>query len=149
MLGQKAGIRPTADLQAAEARYDGGAIRAEETPKAQARAKTAAAWTAKLVDGPHLRLNLTGKVQVEFDPRTVFPLPPQGVVYPANKIGDEWGSLIVDGGVLIAEDWSWAQVKAPATPGDRKGDGWTLTLNPGWALVPDARTGDLVVRKAP
>jgi hypothetical protein len=149
VLGQKAGIKPTADLAAAEARYGGAAIRAEETPKAQARAKAAAAWTAKLIDGPHLRFALTGKVQVEFDPRTVFPLPPHGVVYPANKIGDEWGSLVVDGGVLIAEDWSWAQVKAPAAPGERKGDGWTLTLNPGWELVPDARTGDLVAKKAP
>lgn len=149
VLGEVAGVKPTADLKAAEARYGGPAIRAEETPKAEARAKAAAAWTAKLVDGPQLRFALTGKVQVEFDPRTVFPLPPHGTVYPANKISDEWGSLIVDGGVLVDDNWSSAQVKAPAAPGDRKGDGWTLTLNPGWALVPDARLGDLVAKRTP
>jgi hypothetical protein len=149
VLAEKAGVRPAADLAAAEARYGGPAIRAEETPKAEARARAAAAWTAKLVDGPHLRLPLTANVQVEFDPRTVFPLPPHGTVYPANKIGDEWGSLVVDGGVLVADNWSSAQVKAPASPAERKGGGWTLTLNPGWELAPDARSGDLVVRKTP
>jgi hypothetical protein len=149
VLMQKAAVKPTADIKAAEARYGGPAIRAEETPKAEARAKAAAAWTAKLVDGPHLRFGLTGKVQVEFDPRTVFPLPPHGTVYPANKISDEWGSLVVDGGVLVDDSWGSAQVKAPASPDARKGDGWTLTLNPGWALVPDARAGDWVVKKVP
>lgn len=148
VLGAAAGVKPTADLKAAEARYGGPAIRAEETPKAEARAKAAAAWTAKLVDGPRLRFSLTGKVQVEFDPRTVFPLPPHGIVYPANKISDEWGSLVVDGGVLVDDSWSSAQVKAPASADQRKGDGWTLTLSPGWTLVPDGRSGDLLVKKA-
>jgi hypothetical protein len=148
-LGQAADVLPSSDLAAAEARYGGPAVRAEETPKAEARAKAAAAWTAKLVDGPHLRLPMSAKVQVEFDPRTVFPLPPHGTVYPANKIGDAWGALVVDGGVLVDDNWSAAQVAAPATPADRKGDGWTLTLNPGWDLVPDARPGDLVVKQTP
>jgi hypothetical protein len=149
VLGAAAGVTATADLEAAEARYGGAAIRAQETPRAQARAEAAAAWTAKLVDGPHLRLALTGRVQVEFDPRTVFPLPPHGAVYPANRISDEWGSLVVDGGVLVAGDWAWAQVKAPASADGRKGDGWTLTLAPGWELAPGERAGDWVVRKAP
>jgi hypothetical protein len=50
-------------------------------------------------------------------------------------------------GALMKADWSALVVSALAvtTGSALTGDGWTLTLNPGWSIVPDARSGDFTL----
>jgi hypothetical protein len=59
----------------------------------------------------------------------------------------------VTGGALLKPDWSAVVVAVPSRPSPSstraiRGDGWTLTLAPGWSVEPDARPGDLTVRGA-
>lgn len=44
-------------------------------------------------------------------------------------------------------DWSALVVVVPAVSVGSTviGDGWTLTLKPGWKIVPDARASDLTL----
>ncbi|MBC7893853.1 MAG: hypothetical protein H7066_00480, partial [Cytophagaceae bacterium] len=76
----------------------------------------------------------------------------QSTVYPAGTFSGAWGTLVVErGGALVWNDFSTVRVGAPSPlPGesDRKvsGDGWTLTLNGGWALRADpGKPGSLQV----
>ena len=48
---------------------------------------------------------------------------------------------------LMKPDWSALVVVVPAVSVGSTviGDGWTLTLKPGWKIVPDARASDLTL----
>jgi len=76
-----------------------------------------------------------------------------GTVYLTARVTDQWGVLEVTEGVLVSRDragrMSEARVPAAATAvsGSMNGDGWILTLNEGWKVVPGARTGDVLVAK--
>jgi hypothetical protein len=98
---------------------------------------------ARLVDGPVARLAFL-HMHIAFDPNTVQPIGAPGTVYPTLRVVDDWGVLEVTGGALI-NDWKAVVVPAPASAsaGAAAGDGWTLTLAPGWRLEPDERSGDL------
>lgn len=145
------GLRPGSDLgallhhaigdaalppvEAVRDRYGFAGIRSEEAAKAQAHARQAAHWRTVLVDGPVLRLPLID-MRIEFNPQTVFALPPLGTVYPMATIRDAWGTLTVTQGVLIAQDWTSASVAGPGAGrgNDYAGAGWSLTLSPGWIV---------------
>jgi hypothetical protein len=67
------------------------------------------------------------------------------------QVIDGWGSIQVDGGALMAPDWSLLTVAAPAdgaAGGKLHGKGWTLELAPGWKLTPGARKGDFTLSQA-
>lgn len=150
--GWRHGLRPYSDLGAllwhaagdpslpdptvAGQRYGEEAIRREETTIREAHDQQAAQWRAQLVDGPRLRLPLV-HMNIEFDPRTLFPLPPHGTVYPHAILRDDWGTLTVERGVLLAGDWKTATVAGPASAVDGRyqGAGWTLDLAADWELA--------------
>jgi hypothetical protein len=134
--------RPDADRAAAS--YGGTALRAAEDARAAERDAAVRRYRARLVDGPVATLRLFD-MHIAFDPNTVQPIGAPGSVYPTLRIVDDWGVLEVTGGALIKADWSAVVIPAPASAsaGIATGDGWTLSLAPGWRLEPDERPGDL------
>ena len=139
------------DVTKLAARYDGPALLASERARAEARAKQAAQYTAQLVTGPVLKLPLK-HMKVQFNPTNLMPLADAGTVYPTMHVIDDWGSVQVTGGALMASDWTQVTVAAPdgnAPTSKLHGKGWTLDLAPGWQLMPGARKGDFTVGHGP
>ena len=135
-------------IESRTARYDDGTLRHSEERRDESRQARLAAFKARLVDGPVLLLPLD-KSNYQFNPQTLVPLEGVGTVYPTMRLTDTWGSLEVDrDGALIRETGHLASVTAVgADPSGASGSGWRLALNPGWAVQPGERQGDLVVVK--
>jgi hypothetical protein len=129
---------PAREAKAAGQRYFYAALAAEEHDAERRRADQARHWSEILLKGPVLRLPMA-KMQVRFDPNTLFPLPPHGTVYPSFELIDEWGSLKTDTGLLIDKKWSSAVLPASAKD--------NVSLKPGWSWKPGKRKGDLVAAK--
>ncbi len=129
------------------ARYGLAEVEAEEAARAQRQAEIVAALRARLVDGPVLSVPVNG-ASFSFDPNRVTPLPPQGAVYGVIRAAARWGVLEVRAGGLLSNDWSRLSVAhagiQPMADGFQ-GEGWTLTLKPGWVLQPGARSGDWTI----
>ena len=130
------------------ARYDDGTLRDAEERRDESRRARLAAFRARLVDGPVLLLPLD-KSNYQFNPQTLIPLEGYGTVYPTMRLTDTWGALEVQrDGTLIRESDHLASVTAVgADASGASGDGWRLVLNPGWAVQPGQRRGDLIVVK--
>jgi hypothetical protein len=138
------------DVEKLAARYDGAALLASEGARAEVRARLAAQYKAKLVSGPVLTLPLK-HMKVQFNPSNLVPLGNAGTVYPTMQVIDDWGSITVDDGALMASDWTLLTVAAPdadANKGELHGQGWTMTLAPGWQVVPGTRKGDRTIAAA-
>ncbi len=162
-LAAALGARPPAARAlgpAARARaeaYGWAEVDRAEAARDSARAPAVAGYRARLVDGPTLTLRQGGgALSWSFDPSALVGLDLRTTVYPSGSFTGPWGTLAVErGGVLVANDLSELRVAAPPAAGDGaarqvRGDGWTLTLAPGWALGPDpARPGGVVVSEAP
>jgi len=108
------------------AQYGGASIRAEEDARAETKRQEKAALRARFVDGPVLTLPL-GQMQLVFDPNRVQPLDDLGTIYASIEIADAWGKIVVKNGAMVTADWKRLIVPM--------GDGYTLTLNDGWAVV--------------
>lgn len=151
LLGAAVGFTAPEDPVAVFARtaalYGGQAVADEELAAQQERAGLTTRWSDRLVSGPVLRLPLEN-IRVSFDPNTLQPLPPHGVVYPTATITDVWGVLTVTDGALIDSDWSAATVTAPDDAESLSGDGWSLDLADGWRVAPGERDGDFVLEPA-
>jgi len=140
---------PAGALQTRVARYDDGALRASEVQREQQRLMRLATYRAALVDGPVLVLPLT-HANFRFNPQTLVSLDGVGTIYPTLGLSDDWGTLTVEReGALVLADKSRASVPAPAAASATRGDGWTLSLKPGWRMVPGARAGDWRVAQDP
>jgi len=127
--------------------YDDGGLRKAELAREATRQARLAVFRAKLVEGPVLSIPLV-RAHRQFRPPTLVPLGDLGVVYPTVRFSDVWGVLEVEDGpgALLSKDMRRATVSAVGVAaGGAKGDGWVLTLNPGWSVKPGARAGDLVV----
>ncbi len=148
LLAGAAGIDATvpADLDARARRYDpDDRVRQAEQARERERQARLAAWRAQLVEGPVLVLPLA-RSRFQFNPQTLAALDGVGTVYPTLRLADAWGELLVDGGAaLVHADRKHATVALPRGGDGRRGDGWTLALEPGWSLVPGERDGDLTV----
>lgn len=142
-------IVDTRELEARAASYDGVTLHAAEVERDRTRRALIAQYRAVLLEGPVLTLKLL-HMKVQFNPRNLVPLVPEGTVYPRLRVTDDWGELEANEGALLKSDWSAVSVAAPTEVLDAfaRGHGWTLTLNPGWKIVPGARTGDLTVAPA-
>ena len=136
----------TRELEARAASYDGAALYAAEVERDRERRALIAHYRAVLVEGPVLTLKLL-RMKVQFNPRTLVPLAPEGTVYPGLRVTDDWGVLEAKQGALLRPDWSAVHVPAPSETGGTtlSGEGWTLSLNPGWKVVPGKRPGDLAL----
>ena len=144
----QAGIPPNIEqaIAAYAARYDGPALHSAEVERDRARQQRLAIARRRFIDGPTLTLALR-HMNVQFDPRNLQPLGDAGTVYPTIHISDDWGILDATNGALMKPDWSAIILEAPPTAADSvvRGDGWSLTLKPGWSVVPAARAGDFVL----
>lgn len=134
------------DIPARAARYDDGALRRAEVARNEARLARLAGFEARLIDGPVLVLPLK-RSNFQFNPQTLVPLEGRGMIYPTMRLTDRWGSLTVEsGGALIHDQPRQATVSATAADAQAaRGEGWTLSLNPGWTITPGPRPGDLQV----
>lgn len=134
------------DLAARSRRHDAdGSLRAAEEARERDRTARLAAWRATLVEGPVVVLPL-GKASFQFNPQTLAALDGVGTVYPTLRLRDAWGELVVDGGVALVHADRKRAVVARARGGDPlAGEGWSLSLAPGWRLAPGGRDGDLTV----
>lgn len=137
------------EIEARAARYDGATLMASERARATAHAHRVAGYTALLVTGPVLQLPLK-HMKVQFNPGNLLPLGDAGTVYPTMHVSDDWGTIDVDDGALLAGDWSRLSVALPT--GKLRGEtlhgkGWTVRLAPGWQALPGKRAGDLTVQR--
>jgi len=149
-LANATGFVPPADLAgevaAAAARYGGGDLAAAEDQRAATRARSVAAYRARLVAGPVIVLRADQMFR-SFDPNALVPLGENGTVYPTGTFRADWGALTVDSaGALVAPDNREVRVPAPPAVDTAAavvaGNGWRLELRPGWRLRPGPRQGD-------
>jgi hypothetical protein len=128
-----------------------------EAARDSARAPAMREYRARLADGPAITLTQSrDSLSWSYDPTELVGFDLASAVYPSGNFSAAWGKLTVDhGGVLVQNDFSRIRVGAPQSPiatdaREIKGDGWTLMLNPGWALRPDpSRAGSYIAIKAP
>lgn len=148
LLAEGYGLTPAdlGDIAGRATRYDDGALRRAEVERDEARRAQLARFKERLIDGPVLILPLE-HANRQFNPQTLIPLEGHGMIYPTLRLTDRWGSLVVEsGGALIHDAPSQATVSARGADGrTASGDGWTLTLEPGWSIAPGPRPDDLQV----
>jgi|SRR4249919_2636593 len=112
--------------------YGGDAIRSEEHARAMKRVAVLDAATTQTSETKGLRLPLA-RIQLDFDPNRVYPMPDGSSVYDKITLTSDWGSLQSEGApVRIEQDWKAVFVPWP-TP-----RGMTLKLASGWSATPDA-----------
>jgi len=156
ILAQALDITLPGDLSRAAhqraAAYDGPAVISEENELAEARREMVAQQRARLVDGPLLILPCGPDMRYTFNPNAVMGLD-ESTLYGTVRVSDAWGILEVSQGALMTRNDAGSvadfRVPAPSDPAGRKldGDGWMLTLNEGWKLVPASRPGDYTLAR--
>jgi hypothetical protein len=142
LLMTAAGLRPSDDLTAAD-RHGGPSLRAAEEKRDAEHKARVAGLRRRFVDGPVLVLPNAGG---SFTSLGVTALPGAGTVYPNVRVTAEWGHLEA-ASALRSSDRSRLILPAPAKVEGTAltGDGWTLTLAPGWLARPGPRAGDFEV----
>ena len=105
-----------------------------------------ARYRALLIDGPVLELPLQS-INFSFDPNSLVPLERAGTLYPTLTASDWWGSVQATTGALISPDFKRLTLPKPDPANLMTGQGWTLTLKPGWTIVPCKRLGDYIAVK--
>jgi hypothetical protein len=128
-----------------------------EAARDSARAPAMREYRARLADGPTITLTQSrDSLSWSYDPTEIVGFDLSSAVYPSGNFSAAWGKLAVEhGGVLVQNDFSRIRVGAPQTrmrldAREIEGDGWTLTLNPGWVLRPDpSQVGCYIAVKAP
>ncbi|MFT3878090.1 MAG: alpha/beta hydrolase [Gemmatales bacterium] len=135
------------ELELRAERYQSKQLKAKEEEREKLRLLEVAKAKVRYVDGPVLILPLV-KMQYSFTYANLIPIDGIGIVYPTMHITDEWGALDATKGALLGSDFKTARVPAPTSKDDAiAGDGWKLTLKPGWRLVPGSRQGDYTLKK--
>ncbi len=136
----------TADVAAAAERYDGAALRTAEEARDRAQQVRVAELRRRFVDGPVLTMPAAGSGSS--DTTGSVGIPDVGTVFFRNfTLSAQWGRLNADNGVLRAADGITLSVPVtkPLEGTTLQGDGWTVTLNPGWIVQPAARPGSFTI----
>ena len=139
---------PTIDVTVAAARYDGATLRTMEEARDRTQQTRVAELRKRFVDGPVLTMPAGGSGTS--DTRDSVGIPGIGIVFFHNFTRSaQWGRLNADGGVLRSADGTTLSVPvtAPLEGATIRGDGWTVTLNPGWVLRPATRPGSFVIAR--
>jgi hypothetical protein len=144
------------DLRAAtEARlsaYGGKELAAAEDQALAKRQGEAAALRARFVEGPVLDIPVARGFNYAYDPEGKIAIGGVGTVYAYARVVAEWGTLVAEKGALLPmKDGVVTGVRVPAPKNASArpvvGEGWTLTLKPGWTLAAGERKGDWVLRQ--
>jgi hypothetical protein len=149
MLTAALNVTPTANEAAASARYGGVEIHAAEQTRAEQRRVVVRELQRRFVDGPILLVPSGGGAT--FNAVGATPIPGAGTVYvlPYNAKG-AWGTLDAPKGVLIADD-DTRRVPGPVRidGATLTGDGWVVTVAPGWTVRRGPRSGDYQIVREP
>lgn len=148
LLGRAAKVTPQPDPDAAALRYGGPELRAHEVERAAERTQRVAALRARFVDGPLVIVpRVSGGMLVTTG---ATPIPGAGIVYREYRLTAPWGTIAATDGLLDANDGT-LRVPGPWTVEGNtfRGDGWVVTVNPGWSVQPGERSGDARVVRAP
>ncbi|HZT41262.1 MAG TPA: hypothetical protein VFA07_03690 [Chthonomonadaceae bacterium] len=119
-----------------------------EDKREREREHAIAEYRRILVTGPVLELPLA-HMNFSFNPNEVVPLGDEGNVYPTTTISDTWGTIEAQKGARINKTFSAAYVSAPTSADHLAGDGWKLSLKPGWKVVPGEKPGSFKVARMP
>jgi hypothetical protein len=136
---------PESMTDAAAQRYDGSTLRKQEIERQEKNNRILATNKSKFTTGPILRIKLSGKRSIQFDPRNLQPLENLGTVYPSARITDEFGILEVSDGALVNALSNEVIVVAPSKNvegPELTGDGWKLSLKQNWRIVPEGEIGN-------
>ncbi|MCD8739299.1 hypothetical protein LT679_01685 [Mucilaginibacter roseus] len=121
-----------------ELTYNGAAIRSSEQQKESIHLQAAKAYTEIFTQKPVLRIKLV-KMNIIFNPNTLFDLGNFGTIYPTGEIKDNWGHLQVNKGGMLLKDWRIVSVpvngRMDVAARHLEGEGWTLDLAEGWHLI--------------
>jgi hypothetical protein len=150
MLMRALAVRPVADVEAAAARYGGAEIRAAEEQREQQRQARIAELRRRFVDGPVLLV--PGGGSGFSDSHGAVVIPDVGTIWFGDyRMKGAWGALEADRGVLLSTDGRTRRLPAPVRRDETTitGDGWTLTVAPGWVVRDGARQGDYEVVRRP
>lgn len=136
------------------AAYAGSRMIAFEKARETNRLAQETRLRSRFLDGPVLTLPVGSRFKFSFNPNGAVPVAGLGTVYESSRISDEWGTLdVTSGGVLMMRNEkghiSEVVVSSP-TVKDRivEGEGWKLTLAPGWsATESSAKKGRVVVSR--
>lgn len=147
LVSKAAGLQPSEDAEAAAARYGGPTLRSAEERREVERQARLAQLRQRFVEGPVLVLP-RGR-NASFVTTGVTPVPGAGTILPSFRVTGEWGSIAAEQ-VLVSEDGSTVTVPLPLTVDGSTlaGDGWTVSLAPGWVVRPGPREGDSRVMPA-
>ena len=149
MLMAALDVTPAANAVEASARYGGTELRAAEQARAEQRMARVRELQNRFVDGPVLLVPSGGGGV--FNAVGATPIPGVGTVYFSRYTRQgEWGTLEAANGVLVRENGT-RQLPGPVhiEGANVTGDGWTLTVAPGWSLHPGPRPGDYQIIRAP
>lgn len=132
----------------AAGQYGGPAITDEENGREARIKKLIAEYRGKFIERPHLDIPLQN-MNISFDFRRIMPLGDDGTVYPDGRVTDNWGILTVTNGALMSPGWNKITVSIPTriTDSVASGDGWNLSIEPGFALRRDSLSGNYILRK--
>lgn len=146
LLVAAAGVTARIDeAEARAARYGAADLLAFEGARDAARREAVARNRALYVDGPILELPMANAT-FGFDPNRVTTLEGVGSIHERLDVRADWGTLAATSGALMAEDFT--RIVVPATAGldpaaiPVTGNGWVLTLAPGWSVVPAGKQGN-------
>jgi hypothetical protein len=142
------------DAEARVAAYAGARMIAFEKAREANRIAQEARLRARFLDGPALSLPVASRFNFSFNPNGAVPIAGLGTVYESSRISDEWGTLDVSsGGVLMIRNEKGhitEVIVSSPTVKDRivQGEGWRLTLAPGWSATESAtKKGRVVVSR--
>jgi len=135
---------PKKDLEATASSYGGPEIREREVKREAEHKVRVAELRRRFVEGAILILP-RGR-GASFASAGITTIPGEGTVYRTYRTKADWGTLEASS-VLV--DMDRGRLIVPAPPADAlgdgktlKGDGWTLAIEPGWAIRPGPRSGD-------
>jgi len=137
---------PITDVGVAAARYDGAKLRTAEEARDRAQQLRVDELRQRFVDGPVLTMPAAGSGTS--DTTGSVGIPGAGTVFFRNfTLSAQWGRLNANGGVLRAADGSTLSVPVTGRLEGTtlQGEGWSVTLNPGWVVRPAARPGSFVI----
>ena len=146
LLGSAINTPPTADLTVAAARYDGATLRTAEEARDRAQQVRVAELRQRFVEGPVLTMPAGGSGTS--NTMDSVGIPGVGTVFFHDfTLSARWGRLNANNGVLRSADGTTLSIPVtrPLEGTTLQGDGWSITLNPGWVVRPAARAGSFTI----